>query len=696
MYVNDVKRYIRTHLDVQMLFFDLGVHFRSLVEECFLLKSDLKKPEKAIAILHVLFSELVPGMDFAGFVKKHQTKKPFLSCLLYHIFSLSFPLMHMRSKDELESYLFRIQAQVSNRIAWKTLSYSQKIKFLAFACAFYDEGSFALLQYVKKQFKQVETGLIEPKAFWKWANSFKTISEEDFANFLAAQEQDKQRRIQKISQFTNADATHFVNTFGLFGHQIPFGDTTFTDEMGLDEKPAFKAYYERHIHATQEQYEEGVKRIAYCIPTCGRDLAKMPIVQSLLDGFKKAKLSGSIYIFDQSDEKQYQKNSAYIKKTKGNIVHLSKEQLIALAKKHGYYDLIVTGAKGRFGYAGARNAIFLLAPILHRSKDTLIMMCDDDLFIPASNILSDALFSHLHKGQYYSRFGCIVGRTTTEVYVSIDPKVCLTEANRILSQCRWSSVTTPHYMSSMLTCPKLCLNIPLGQEENHFLALQSFDFDFRKPALHLAGFRYPKNVFPTNRYSGLTDHLYGLNSYVLGLMLVEELLDPCNISNRCALVWNLEQKPCTSFEEALQLILKPSTVKAMQEQFWKNFSTLLDGFSNKQSRAISKTVQTLIDLDVEKLMQEHAVLHPYMLSFKKEVKELKHFFAKMGLEAKWFKEFALAIKGQDLQAIERAKETVEKISAKPIEEHYFTYSLYTLCKSVGAADFQRKLVLCQC
>lgn len=713
-----VKKYICTHLDVEMLFFDSGIHFRSLIEGLFLVKTTLTKEKKAHIILQELFTCLIPGFHFRLPKKK---QKQFLTCILYHIFSLTFSLIHLRSKDELTAFLFRIQASIQDfRSEWNELTFSQKIKTVAFCSEHYDEGSFNLLQFLKKSefsdiSKRIQGYQISTKTFWQWANSFKTITKKELYAFLKNQDKEKALRFQSVSEslatlFPDCNFTlHFLDILGLFGSQVPVDSSILLEEMGFDEKlracienpdaaevKIFLAALKTHLQATTEQYKNGLKSIAYCIPTYGRDLAKMPSVQSLLEGAELLSADDfTLIIFDQSSPQQFAKNRAYTQKYSKSIVHLNKKKILEIAKEYGVYDLIVTGPNERFGYAGARNAIFLLAP--HLCSRASIMMCDDDLYVPACNMYADALFAYLNKGQYYSRFATIVGRNTLQVYASIDPVSSFTTTSKILSQCEWVQKSILHPMSALLSSPKLCLNIPLGQEESHFLALKLYNFDIRRPSLHLAGFRYPKGIFPTNRYSGLAAYLKQMNGYVFGLLLVSELLDPCNIAQKCALVWNLEQKPCESFQEGVDLILK--STHAMQKQFWNNFELFLQGFSDSEPyneldiAKTSKIMQRVIALDIDHFLVQYSELHPYILTFKKEFVELKQFFLTTKQQASWLKEFAFTLhtKGRDLQAIEHAREHVEKVSGRSIEQHLFTYSLYTLCKSVGAAGFQKAL-----
>ena len=715
----------------------MGAHFRTLVEGAFLLpKSSLSKQDQAHTILQTLFSELVPGTKLPQIESKKE-QKAFLSCILYHIFALNFPLEHLRSKLQLEGYLFSILASTcSNKTIlkiWNSLSFTTKIKTAAFCSYFYDEGSFRLFQNCKNEmsalYNKLAGGLITAKDLWHWAQNKKSITQKDLTLFL--EEQDHILK-HKTAQFKKAAETlflpltfsddlirKFISIFGLYGHQVPLKTPSLADFEGLDDKlvaiiqylkePEKDAEIEKALHlfcqrvlahlkalSHPEVYIEGLQHIVYTIPTCGRDLKNEPSLESFLEGFKRfSDHDFVIFIFDQSTVAQYKKNARYIKSLEKryttHIEHLDKSTLIHLAKEHGLEELIVTGPEKRFGYAGVRNALLLLGPIVHRrfyNKDLTpcIMISDDDVYNPACNLFSDALFAKEHLNSYFSRFGSYIGRITTTVYASMDFLECLTRSNKILSQCAWSQSPIPHCMSPLLSSPKLCLNIPLGQEENHFWALNNYDFDFRKPALHLAGWRYPKGILPTNRFSGLAAYLQPLNAYVWGLSLVTELLDPSNLSNKCALVWNLVSKPYSCLTEAIDNILQPETIQAMQKQFWQNYRDFLKGFSESSGSHPGHLVQQLIDSDLDKVLHEYCALNPDTHFYKKELLELQCFFQTMKQEALWLKEFAFAI--ETLECIEKAKDLVERSSKKNIEALYFVYPLYVLCKSVGACGFQ--------
>lgn len=750
---------------MEALFFDEGNHLRSLVEASFLEPHDgLTKAERAIWILDVIFSRLVPGMDFAAYIAPISNKKErdvFISCLLYHIFSLTLPLEHLRSKEELEAYLFRILSSVCSQkgimYVWNSFSYTTQIKTAAFALTFYDEGSFALLKQAKKIAcineicTKVQAGLLPPAQFWHWAKTQHTISESDIRQFLYTQQEKQQAHTLRFHTlacehfarpFTLEQVTNFIAVFGLFGHQIPPNAPFLQDYEGLDDKleaicdclktadPEGEAYtgsldfsnrIKAHLDALTdhpEYYVQGLKNIVYAMPTCGRDLEAQGCLESLLEGMKRItrylKVPGSdyaVFVFDQSNEKQLKKNRRAIarlqKRYLCRIIHCDARFLINLAKEHGLYELIVTGPMERFGYTGARNAIFLLGPLLHARfynkpvsyADTCIMMCDDDLIIPPQNMFSDALFAYEQQDAYFCRVGFIVGRTTTEVYGALEPTTSLSQANKILSQSQWSNKQVLHLMATLVSKPKICINLPFGQEENHLIAMKNYYFDLRHPALHLAGWRYPHVKIPVNRYSGLAEHLKKLNSYVLGLGLVTDMLDPPDVLNRSCIVWNSVKEPFSGLQEAISCITAPATVQAMQKKFWENFHNYFKPLAgDEQPQPHSSAVfKVLLDKDIKKVISEMLELHPYLTNFKKELQELTTFFESMTQEALWMKEFSLFVdreiqKGKDPgKTLEKARVHIEQVSQKSITCHYFTNHIYEICRIIGLAGFQKAL-----
>ena len=704
-----ISRYIQSRLDIHELFFDQGIHLRNLVEECFLLPNeDCTLFEKAGIILNTLFLELVPKSLFSDFLEHIPSRKEqrdFLTRLLYHILGCNFPVWHLKSWDIFHAYLFQTMASVCSKkticTLFNHLTATEQLKIIAFCYKHYEEGSYNTV-YALKGYQELidllETGLISTDAFFQWAFS----EESDLPHFLNEQKsliKEACKQLISNSSISEKTALDFITIFGLYGYETP---------LHVTETSSFKEHIQSRIHAHlqalphPERYQKGLEKITYSIPTCGRDLEKMPALHSILDGITS--LSNhfhldagkfAVYVYDQSDKKCYDKNNRYIKRLqkqyKTHIHHLDRDSIIEMAKKRGVEKLVVTGPHGRFGYSGARNTALLLAP-----KDQYVVIVDDDIQIPASNFYSDALFVYEHAGSYFSRSGLIIGRATTETFTSIDPDVCLSRTSNILSQSFWSDTPTKHNMSTLLSSPKVCLNIPLGQEENHFTCIKTYDFDLRKPARHLAGVRYPKKSLPTNRYSGLAEHLEWLNYNAFGLLMVSELLDPPNIFNCSALIWNQKKEPFTSFAEAITYICHPATVHAMQKQFWKNFEAYVQGFNDMtpyQEHLVlpsSRMLKKLIHLDTKKLLANHPS------HFKSDLKKLMRFFKKMSQEASWTQGFAFTLdhlrkQMPPLQALEVAQKEIEAKSGKSIEDHYFTYSLYIVCKSIGAHDFQTAL-----
>ena len=669
MSMNKIAEYFDRELDFEnvVAYYEQGA-LRNLVEGAF--QIDLA----AVEILHELFQRLLPGFSFRQFVQeipKPEEKQAFLTKLLFHIYSIQFPLMRLQNGELFKFYLLQQLASVAGaktiRAFLKSFSFSAKVKCLGYLFAFYDEGSYEILKEIKglPVKKLLQEGQIARNSLWMWANKRQKISSKDYVQFERRCKKSIEQKIDKIQALLQTpkrkDVKRFVAIFGLYNHQLPDKLLFLDHTAALDDKLiAMKHYPEEarpfverilaHIEAlssAKARYRQGYSKLVHALPTIGKELQKLAwldtTAKSIARFCKLVEASPNpIIVFDQSEPDLFAKNGRYIdslkKRYRIDIRHLDKANITTLAKRLGFYDLIVTGPNEQIGYGGARNAIFLLAPIFAHKEASFIHMGDDDVAMPSSTIFCDALWAYLHTGQYVARFGYIEGRSTSDI--NFLPSQVLYQSEAILSQCFWMKNPSLHGMSGLLSPPKLCLNLPFGQEEHHFLAFLHEQFDLRQPAIHLGGSRYPKvDEIPVSRFCGLAGWLHDHTTDIFERLFVTELLDPNNRYHSCALPWNQSEKKCTSFKELLELILS-SDPKGM---FCKNLLRNVKAFSDKMPNAdeilSSHALQELIDSDLKQLHDAFLANAPQFRGAK-ELSDLFGYFYTLQKEALSFKQYA--------------------------------------------------------
>lgn len=670
-----LETYLDQHLDAESVLanYEFG-YLQKVIEACFLLESS------AVRVLSEIFGRLVKGFSFPVLASKKE-EKAFVTRLLFSIYAQDFPLSCLQNAELLHQHLFQLRAACCSKTRlkalWKGLSPAQKARQLAYSAVHFDEGAFAIFQEAKKRpFDSVVTN------------------------------EDKTRLLEGLQPYAKKPLTleaidRFVAVFGLYGHQLPVSLHAFESGSLIDKLEEIQGHVDAalfaerillHIEALSnhpEWYVEGLKSLVHALPTCGKDLSKLYWLESTAASLQEMGKyinvpSHSIYVFDQSEQVLFKKNAAYIARLKKrygvDIVHIGAASLLDLASRHNLQHLIVTSSNGQFGYGGARNAIFLLVPLLV-NKDVFIHMGDDDVYVHPSLVFSDALWAYQHKDEYSGRMGYVAGRFARDS--NFTKHDVLYATHKILAQCPWIAAPYPHGMSGLVSKPKLCLPLPFGQEENHMLAMHREFFDFRVPTIHLAGPRYPvyKDV-PTSIFCGLGKFLQSRYVDVFQRLLVTELLDPTNRYNQCALPWNMQSKLFTSFDEMLECMKSPTTKALMQKQFWSNFRQAVAAFSKTEQGSHLHSSQALQEIVQTNWDQEFAQVKPVG-----QAQALRAFYREFAIQAAHYKAFMYKIDEErrkpgstTLQAIEAARATIEDIEGKPL-----AYTLYLFCKSVESA-----------
>lgn len=579
------------------------------------------------------------------------------------------------------------------------LASQQRLECLGFCLVHFDEGAYRILQHamandhtddIQTLLRLVDRKVVAASRVASWLQTAHHAPLCDFLNELHKETNESVKAIQGHFSYTESEVARFCAIFGIYDHQVPkeAWEENLQEYVGLDEKlahathtsKALKKAISDHIHALSHdpsQYLKGVELITYALPTAGKDLslyAWLPSVTSAIARFcEELNIANTIpvFVFDQSEPKLFAKNASFIKTLSNTCIHLDTKTILSIGKRLHIEKLLETDSHGRFGYGGARNSIFLLMPLLRYylqfcSIGTLVEyvlnvpekqmqddfknvvinesfgpcvvhMGDDDVHVPISCVFSDALFAWQHKNEYFCRFGWVKGRKTTWTETSFNLEYVLDRTQDILLQHNWQDEPFRHGMAGLLSKPKLCLNVPFGQEEAYLLAMDEYLFDLRSPMLHLSGYRFPKVDIPTNRFAGLAAFLRGHYSYSVGSMLVSDLLDPLNHYKRCSLPWNLVKNNFNTLFDAIGCIVKPDTIRKMQQAYAKNTMSLEKGLQDYEQNKLQQSDLAIFHLSVLEIQDVDAILAKYS-RFTKEVRELKELFDDLAMDARCFKE----------------------------------------------------------
>lgn len=587
--------------------------------------------------------------------------------------------------------------------------------------------------------------------------------------------------------YTFDDFLTVTRLFGLEGHAplLPFKKKVFKENtlveriqvlllifshpslFMLAKKKEKKSYYEfantfimylDAIHHAPLKFKTGLDKMTFAIATKSRALADLPSLTSVVNGlgavvgFLNTKLDTPlslkdypVFIFDQSDPVLMASNRSFIgqltRERECSIVHVSQEETMALATLLGVEKLILTSRSGSFGYAGARNCVYLLTPVLHGAyqrgcstvaevlkmgrqelqglfqKETLgawkgttpgisIFRTDDDLEIPAATFFSNALFSEAIQNHYLECQSQFVGRGTifNAGYKTLSQ--ILKNPRDIFLWTKWFSV--PHTTVMVhVTQPKFCINIPFGAEEAHLISPNNNTL-MVQPAIHLPGTRYPAKQIPINFFIGLDEYAKKHIPYTIPLTMSFDLIDPTNRYHSRTTPWNTPStlSKFTSLRSAFACVAKKSTKAKMQKRFWKNIQTFFYPITTKPTY-FRKNMDDLLGANVDAII--HTVEREGELS-----KEEKESLQRLGDVYKFFqqdavyftefgKEVMLGIKegipddnwyevcvdrGVDIAGIiESTKLRVEQRHGITFLDYPLTEALYLLYRAVGTGTF---------
>lgn len=509
--------------------------------------------------------------------------------------------------------------------------------------------------------------------------------------------------------------------------------------------------------------KKGIHALTCAMPTREKYLAEQTSLESLLEGFQslihflqqtlKDPCSFNletaiesfkeipIFVYDQSNSPLFEKNKQYIKKLisyyKCSIIHLSHDQIMALAKKIGIEKLICTSDVNRMGYGGSRNCIFLLTPLLKylfkTGKKTFsevlkldsrllidlfqqivlrnstkinntIFMIDDDMEIPAANIFSHALFAQQCENEYLYSHGFCVGRVTKYLNKFRELQEILENPSGTFEFSQWLDIPFSIKMAEYVGKPKICLNLPLGQEEAH-LQLEWVSNPMLQISRHLGGTRYPSGQIPSHFFVGLETHLKKNIPYVLGISLSMDLIDPSNTSNKCILPWN-NRTLISNFKSLHDVFLFISDEKNMQElqkRFWRNVNDVFHT-THGLSIPLRQDIDKLRHMDVDTIIKEFKLKnYPLDRNENQSLTAIGNLYKFHQQDSQLFWEFGselMKLKILDTSAnfdpsvnigmsIDDIITRLEKKYHILITNYPTTYNFFLMCHSLGAGEFSK-------
>lgn len=523
-----------------------------------------------------------------------------------------------------------------------------------------------------------------------------------------------------------------------------------------------------HIKAVSEDptiYLEGLDQITFAIPTKGKSIEILPSLISIVAGLKSlfetinALTSKNvnfkdhpIFVYDQSDPTLFAKNQRFIKKLNRQnrcaIIQLSKEETVALSKKVGIEPLINTTGTGELGYAGARNSVYLLSPVLKaafaqgsrsvkqvlamedkslrlffeqyvlgnesENAGTAILTVDDDMEIPEANIFAHVLFAQRCRQQYFVSYGLNFGRQTKFVPLIPSFKEILDfkSTRNLLSSTEWSGESiSPSFMAECLTKPGVCINLPMGSEENQ-LKMITLHNALIQISYHLAGTRYPVKQLPTHFFVGLEEFLEKYIPYTLFSALASTYIDAVTFLGTSILPWSHASLHFERLQDAFDSMTGEYTKPDLQKKFWTKVHEV---FFTKQPKGygyLSNCIEDLINTDNEASVSQMFKEGNYLPQEKASLKKIAKLYSFYQQDAILYKEFALSILEEikrslkekkiatekwyedcidhslDLNSIiENSKATLEKKHKVRFENTRLTYGFYLLARRLGLGDF---------
>lgn len=487
-----------------------------------------------------------------------------------------------------------------------------------------------------------------------------------------------------------------------------------------------------------EILKESSQLFSCAIATSGKYLVEQASLESILEGLQTSNFLNDVplFVYDQSNALIFKRNQRYInrlnKHYSNSIVHISGCEAVSLAKKIGIVELINTSQRGYMGFGGSRNCIFLLSPLLRHlfklekgfkkisdvqnmddreliklfqqivlrndaESNNAILMVDDDMEIPAANIFSHALFARQSKQEYSHTYGICVGRVTKHLNIFHNLDEILKHPAVIFESTQWLNIPFSVKMAEYIGKPKVCLNLPIGQEEGH-LRIESYTNPLLHTCNHLGGTRYPTSLIPSHFFVGLEAYLKKMIPYVFGISLSMDLIDPSNSSNRCILPWN-DHNTFTTFKclnDVFTYIANEITAKEMQKRFWKNVNKVFHSAEGPLV-PLRQDIDKLRRLDIDAILNEFKRTHQLDHTENLSLKHIGSVYKFYQLDIKLLWEFGSQLLSLKLDentnnielAIDHTMNGLEKKHLIQFIDLPITYSFFLMCHSLGAGEFSR-------
>lgn len=457
-----------------------------------------------------------------------------------------------------------------------------------------------------------------------------------------------------------------------------------------------------------ERYRQGIDLLACGIPTKGKLLSTLPTITSLIRSLKLfEEITGQkinkfpIFIYDQSDSELFLANHSYLEELKQkhscSIFHISTAEILALSDILEIRSLIETAPINHLGYGGARNAVFLLTPLLHKlfqngqslgltdraklkllfeettlkpSPSTLLML-NDNMQIAETSLLSYSQHALENQDSYYFSSGYSFGRNSQALNHFFSLKAFLETPQVAIGNRRIYPLPNASLMSEYIGKPKLCLNLPFGKEEAHFM-IRFIPQLFVKPSYHLPGMPYPNTDKPTRSFIGFENFLRKFLPYTIEIQMCLDLLGEPD----SPLFWNEDGSllKCSSLEEILSFLKLPETQNKMRSRFEKRLKMV---FSKESNHEYTMIIKSLCEEKIEQIKDDFARKQCLSNLEKEALDKVALAYQELQNDAKLLLEF-----GRELThtLLEKAKKNIEERHSIHLENFQLCQALYLLCQ----------------
>ncbi len=458
----------------------------------------------------------------------------------------------------------------------------------------------------------------------------------------------------------------YLDTFGFRVEALRQFTVRDADPQSADLYLQIMAQIEEMEKANPDRYLAGLEHMVMALPTAGKDLSQFTYVPTLVESLKGLVASINrqreqaaerahppvslrdypILVFDQSesapraDGKQplYARNEAFLKQiaadTGARIETISMQKVIRLGQRLGVTELFDTTGEGRAGFGGARNIVFLIAPmlkwalkndpsvtsiddlirkpdeylnaLLHRmlsgQDQEMVLMGDDDTTVMPGFMHAKSMLAAEQSAGYGKVKTLTMGRATTSipgvaradvvggvVAPALDPRApgrrddpvepfVNSLVKRVMGTTQFQDdpkTAAVHEMSGDLMHPATTLDLPLPSEEGQFDAYSESRIDYQGMTFHHPGDRFDT---PGARLKGLVNYSAEVQQAIEFLGVGAQRGGRDNASD--TLPWNQPGVgPFQSQGELYEYAAAPAVRQATQKDF---FRRLVKGMPKSQ------------------------------------------------------------------------------------------------------------------